>query len=72
MQHRLQIERRAADDLEYVGGRCLLLKRLREIARLGLNLVEQPRILDGDDGLVGEGLEQLDVMLGEGSRDSCA
>ena len=27
-----------------------------------LRLVEQPRILDGDDRLVGEDLQQLDVM----------
>ena len=33
-------------------------------------LVEQPHIFDGDYGLVGEGLQQLDVMVGEqpGSR----
>ena len=30
-----------------------------------LRLVEQPRILDGDHGLVGEGLQQLDVVVGE-------
>ena len=29
-------------------------------------LVEQPRVLDGDDGLVGEGLDQLDLLVGEG------
>ena len=29
-------------------------------------LVEQPRILDGDDGLRGEVLNQLDLLVGEG------
>ena len=29
------------------------------------DLLEQPRVLDGDDGLVGEGLDQLDLSLGE-------
>ena len=29
-------------------------------------LGEQPHVLDGDDGLVGEGLNQLDLRLGEG------
>ena len=28
-------------------------------------LVEQPRVLDGDDGLVGEILDQLDLLVGE-------
>ncbi len=28
-------------------------------------LVEQPRVLDGDDGLRGEVLHQLDLLVGE-------
>ena len=47
LQHSLQIKRRAADDLEHVGGCGLLLQRFAQ-------LVEQPRVLDGDDGLVGK------------------
>ena len=47
IEHRLQIEGRAADDLEHVGGGGLLLQRFAQ-------LVEQPRVLDGDDGLGGE------------------
>ena len=27
-----------------------------------LRLIEQPRILDGDDGLIGEGLQQTDCL----------
>ena len=45
----------SGDDLEDFGRRGLPLQRL-------LGLVEQPHILDGDHGLVGEGLQQLDVM----------
>ena len=30
-------------------------------------LVEQPRVLDGDDGLAGEILDQLDLLVGERS-----
>src|SRR5439155_26305618 len=30
------------------------------------NFLEQPDILDGDDGLVGESVEQLDLLGGEG------
>ena len=46
-KYRLKIERRAADDLEHVGGGGLLLQRFAQF-------VEQPRVLDGDDGLSGE------------------
>ena len=28
-------------------------------------LIEQPRVLDGDDGLGGEVLDQLDLLVGE-------
>ena len=57
-EHRLQIEGRAADDLEHVGGRGLLLQRFAQ-------LVEQARVLDGDDGLGGEIRDQLDLLVGE-------
>ena len=60
LQHRLQVEGRAADDLEHVGGGGLLLQRFAQ-------LVEQPRVLDGDDGLSGEVLHQLDLLVGERS-----
>ena len=30
--------------------------------------VEQPRVLDGDDGLSGEVLYQLDLLFGEGTN----
>ena len=46
-------------------GRRLLLERLGEVAVAGLELLEQPHVLDGDDGLVGEGLEQRDLRVGE-------
>ena len=47
IEHRLQVEGRAADDLEHVGGGGLLLQRFAQ-------LVEQAGVLDGDDGLAGE------------------
>ncbi len=37
---RIQIGRRAADDLQYVGGRSLLLEGFFEFSRFGLDLVE--------------------------------
>src|SRR6478735_420022 len=52
LEHRLQVARRAADDLQHLGGRCLLLQRLRKIARLGLHLVEQPHVLYRDHRLI--------------------
>jgi hypothetical protein len=58
IQHHLQIERRAADNLEHVGGRRLLLQRFPQF-------VEQARVLDGDDGLAGEIPHQLDVLVAE-------
>src|SRR5262245_61034328 len=48
-----------ANDLEHVGGRGLLLQGFTQ-------LVEQPRVLDRDDGLVGEVLDQLDLLVGKG------
>ena len=60
-----EIERRAADDLEHVGGRGLLLQRLLEIARLGLHLVGQADVFDCDHGLVGEHLQQAGVLFAE-------
>ena len=49
---------RAADDLEHVRGRGLLLQRFAQ-------LVQQPRVLDGDHRLGGEVLDQLDLLVGE-------
>src|SRR5207247_4099539 len=46
----------------------LLLERLaqRSIARLEFG--KETHILDGDDGLVGEGLEQSNLLVGKGTR----
>ena len=51
--------------LQHLGGRGLLLQRLGEIVGALAQLVEQPRVLDGDDGLRGEVLHQLDLLVGE-------
>ena len=52
-------------DPQDLAGRGLLLQRLGEIAVARLQLREQPDVLDGDDGLVGEGLQQLDLLVRE-------
>ena len=43
----------------------LVLARFLELAALVLDFLEQPHILDGDHGLVGEGRDQLDLLVGE-------
>jgi hypothetical protein len=55
IEHRLQVEGGAADDLEHVGGGGLLLERFAQ-------LLEQPHVLDGDDSLLGEIAEKLDCL----------
>ncbi len=61
----LDVGGRARDDAQNLAGRRPLLEGLGEVAVLGLELREQADILDGDDRLVGEGLEQLDLRVGE-------
>src|SRR5262249_30111564 len=65
-QHGLQVEGRAADHLEDFAGGSLLLQGLGEVAVSRLELAQQARVLDGDDRLVGEGRDQLDLLVGEG------
>ena len=65
LEHRFQFAGRGADDLKNLGGCRLLLQRFREVARARLHLVEQPNVADGDDGLIGKGLQQLDMVIVE-------
>ena len=70
VEHRREVAGRGVDDLQYLGGRGLLLQRF---ARLG----EEPRVLHRDDRLRGEILEQRDLLVGERSDllavdDDCA
>ena len=46
-------------------GRRLLLQRLLKVPRPRLHLVEQAHVLDRNDGLIGEGLNKLDLPLSE-------
>ena len=55
----------AAMTRSIVAGRGLLLQRLGQLAVARLHLLEQPHVLDGDHRLVGEGLEQLDLLVAE-------
>src|SRR5262249_2259692 len=75
IQYWLEIERRAADDLEDLGGGRLLLQRFEHLSVslsqrrvLLLQLREQPHIRDGNYRLVGKGLEERNLVFGERSR----
>jgi hypothetical protein len=65
IEHRLQIEGRAADDLKHVARRGLVFERFLKFARAGLQFTEQPRIFHCNDGLRGEVLQQQDLFLSE-------
>ena len=65
VEHRLHVCGRAADDAEHLGRCRLMLQRLAQFRVALLDLLEQPHVLDRDDGLVGEGFEQRDLLLGE-------
>ena len=64
-EHRRELAGRARDDAQHIRGRRLLLQCLAEIVGALTELLEQPRILDGDDRLGGEVLDQLDLLVGE-------
>jgi len=64
VEDRREVAGRGIDDLQHLGGRGLLLRRL---ARLG----QQPCILHGDDRLRCEILKQGDFLFGE-RPDLCA
>src|SRR5215472_6599724 len=66
VEHRLNVGRRTGDYAQHLASRGLILKRLLKFALACLLRLEQPRVFDGDDGLVGEGLEYLNLLVGEG------
>src|SRR5215468_3668759 len=68
VENGLEIRRRGADDFQDLGGGRLLLQRLGEITVACLQLLEEAHVLDGDDCLVREGLQQRDLLVGEGPR----
>src|SRR5262249_48380582 len=54
-----------ADHAQDLAGRRLLLEGLGQVAIARLQLLEQPDVLDGDDRLVGERAEKLDLRVAE-------
>src|SRR5262249_44255639 len=64
----LEIERGPPDHLEQLAGRRLLIERNSELTVARLQFLEEAHVLDGNDGLIGKGLEQLDLFVRERSR----
>ena len=65
IKHRLDICWRSADRLEHAACCCLILQGLCRIAGARLHLLKQSRILNCDDGLIREGIDELDLTFGE-------
>src|SRR5262249_61746415 len=65
LQDRLEVEGRAADDLEYLAGGRLLLQGLGQLAVAGLQLLEEAHVLDGDRGLGRERLQERNLLIRE-------
>src|SRR5262249_26679596 len=75
VEHALDIRGGAGNDSEDLTRRRLLIQGLAylgvglgECVVLLLELGEQPHVLDGDDGLVGKGLEECDLLVGKRKR----
>ena len=58
LEHRRQIAGRGVDDLQYLRRRGLLLQCLTLLG-------DQSRVLDRDDGLIGEGADEFDLPVGK-------
>src|SRR5262245_52109412 len=65
IKYPLQVERRPADDLQGVGGGRLLFQGFCQLTLARLLCLEQSRVLDGYDGLVGKGAQQRDLTRWE-------
>ena len=64
-KNRLQLGGRAADHIEHVARCGLIAESFRQLGRASIDLIEQSNVFDRDDRLVGEGLDELDLLLGE-------
>src|SRR5207249_3493275 len=67
VEHRLDVQRRAHRPTDLAQCRQLL-DGTGQLACPRLQLLEEADVLDGDHRLVGEGLQQLDLVVGERSR----
>src|ERR1700674_3506571 len=65
VEYGLHVGRRLTYYAQDFRRRGLALQRLAEIPRFCLDFVEQPRVLDRDQRLIGEGLDELDLTRRE-------
>src|SRR4029077_8531373 len=66
-KHWPKIARRAPNNFKHLRSCRLLLQRFRKVTGALPQLVEQPRVLDGDYSLGGEILDECDLLVGEGA-----
>src|SRR5215470_11189860 len=67
VEHRLDVGRRTGDYAQYLASRGLIFKRLLKLTLARLLGFEQPCVLDGDCGLVGEGFDKFNLLVSEGA-----
>jgi hypothetical protein len=67
LEHGPNVGRRLTYHTQDIAGRGLLVERFSEVVIPRLQLLEQPHILDGDHRLVGEGLEERNLLVREGA-----
>src|SRR5690242_21112114 len=60
LEYRLKLTRRAGNDRQHVSSGCLLLQGFAQ-------LTEQSRVLNGDNCLVGKGLNELQLFVCKGA-----
>ena len=65
LQNRLDVRRGGGDHPEDLAGGRFPLEGLDQIAVASLQLFEEACVLDGDDGLIGECLEESDLLVRE-------
>jgi hypothetical protein len=65
VEHHLEVGWCGRDDPQHLGRRGLLLQRLAQLSVPPLQLLEQPGVLDRDDGLIGERLQHRDLVVAE-------
>ena len=65
VEYRLNVGRGAGDHAQDLAGGGLPFERLGQVAVSGLQLLEQADVLDGDDGLVGERFQEIDLRSRE-------
>src|SRR5262249_10402337 len=70
VEYRLYVGGRTCDHPQDLARRRLLLQRLGQVLIASLQLGEQAHVLDGDDGLIGEGLEERALLRSGGTRFS--